>query len=164
MPHVKNLGLVLCLGLGGGALPAQQAPPAPSQEAVVPALDILKCRRAELKNHPFRLGPLRVSIECYRKFLLGNWLLTLKIENLTDSPQTFDPGDLAAVDANGSQQPLLLMRNFMFPRETYPIAAVPARIMPAAFLGMSFMLDNMNDLKWPVRVFLGGRQVVEVAE
>lgn len=149
----KYLSLLMAAAFGGLCLTARQTPPvsaslAPPLTSKSP-LEVIRCRAADLQNHPFQVDGLSVVLRCYRdRKLNGNWWFDLKVDNTTDGFISFNPQQLSVVNADGRQEQL--------------DTDLMVLIAPGAFISTSYKYWFDNDLKMPARIYLGDRLLAEI--
>jgi len=150
-------GLVICLvvGLLGFSLFAEPA------GAVPAATEVFRGPRAELKQHPFQVGGLKLTLDCHHALGLGD-LFEVQAENATREYLRMEMGELLLVDALGQQTQLA--RWTFYNQGIHGEVAHTLPVLPGSRLEETYLADAGKNLKFPVRVYYGPRLLAELGE
>jgi hypothetical protein len=116
--------------------------------------EVFRTNSDDLKNHPFPIGGLLLSIGHGNEF-------SLRLENASTEFQTFDPGDLAVVDATGRQDQLW-SQTWLAGKFIFSPTSPPIRLAPGAFTTREFV--TRYKLKFPFKVYCKERLFAEVSK
>jgi hypothetical protein len=143
--------LSLLLGLGGPGLEAQ-APAAAVPVAQAP----LSLKAADLKEHPFVVDGLQLTVESYTgDDLLGARVMDFRLQNTTQAFLSFRAGDLLVVGASGDEA---VARDYTHGQMNSTLS-VPARLSLAPGAGVSLFRNLGARVGSPAKLYFRGRLV-----
>lgn len=152
----------VALGLYGIVMFAQQpevAPSYPMQPAasVATPTEVFRGRLADLRNHPFHMGELTLTLDAPR------WgAINLQAENTADHFLEFHPKDLSIVNSKRLQ--IELQINYQkIPGSGQDSLQVPlSRLAPKTFVQKSYFFAGVY--KEQFKIFFGEKLLAEIAD
>jgi hypothetical protein len=165
-PWIKTVLCLVAIGLSGISVFGQQPSPSissPAQGSI--SSKIFRGGKDDLQKQSFHLSGLNISIRSYHLLGLGD-LFDIRAENPSKGILKFNPIDLAVVDAS-NYQALMLQRQVLCEIKGAPIECTllpqPFPIFPGAFTKATYVVNSQDNLKFPIKIFLGGEVIAEIS-
>jgi hypothetical protein len=131
---------------------AEQKPVVDTKQEATASSESYRCKRSDLRNHPFIIGGLILTINSYTDSKLnGREWFDLRVENPGNGFLSLHgPSNLFVVNSEGRQEQLSSDHSFL--------------IAPGAFVSLTYQYWNNNKLKLPAKIYFGDKLLAEITE